>query len=61
MVISRPPCLEISESFLLCKKNFQINVYLKYFIGGVSASYFFWASMPNFTTEFYSMTVTLLT
>ena len=30
----------------------------KIFIGGVPASLFFLASLPNFTTEFYSMTLT---
>lgn len=45
MLISRPPCLEINESFLLCKKLSDKCV-LKYFIGGVRASLFFLASMP---------------
>ena len=56
----RPPCLEINESFLLCKKLSDKCV-CKYFKGGVRASLFFLASLPNFTTEFYSMTVALLT
>ena len=40
MFISRPPCLEINESFLLCKKLSDKSVY-KIFIGGVRASFFF--------------------
>ena len=52
MFISRHPCLEINESFLLCKK-LSDKCENEYFIGGVRASLFFYASLPNFTTEFY--------
>lgn len=40
MFISRHPCLEINESFLLCKK-LSDKCENEYFIGGVRASYFF--------------------
>lgn len=40
MLISRPPCLEINESFLLCKK-LSDKCENEYFIGGVRASLFF--------------------
>ena len=53
----RHPCLEINESFLQSKKLSDKSVY-KIFIGDVPASLFFLASLPNFTTEFYSMTLT---
>jgi len=40
MLISRPLCLEINESFLLCKK-LSDKCENEYFIGGVRASLFF--------------------
>lgn len=48
MLISRPPCLEINESFLLCKK-LSDKCENEYFIGGIRASFFLYI-----LAEFYN-------